>query len=72
MTITANGGLVSIGGGAGDAANEDVAADQSVPAMEHRDPGTAGWDPYEVWRTRVKAPRAERDPPDPVGHPEKS
>jgi len=72
MTITASGGLVSISGDAGEAANAEVAADQSVPAVEHRDPGTAGWDPYEVWRTRVKAKRPERDPPDPLGHPGKS
>lgn len=25
---------------------------------------SSGWDPYEVWRTRVKTPRDPRDPVD--------
>ena len=66
MRITANGGLVRIAGDNGDAANEDRAVEKTVPAVEHSDPGTAGWDPYEVWRTRVKGPRLVNELPDPV------
>lgn len=66
MRITANGGLVRIAGDNGDAANEDQAVEKTVPAVERSDPGTAGWDPYEVWRTRVKAPRLAHELPGPT------
>jgi hypothetical protein len=66
MRITANGGLVRIAGDTGDAANEDRAVEQTVPAVERSDPGTAGWDPYEVWRTRVKATRQADGLPNPT------
>ena len=67
MRITANGGLVSIAGETGDAANEERAVEKTVPAVERSDPGTAGWDPYEVSRTREKAPRLANELPDPTG-----
>lgn len=66
MRTTANGGLVRIAGETGDAANEDQAVEKSVPAVERSDPGTAGWDPYEVWRTRVKTPRLANELPHPI------
>jgi hypothetical protein len=69
MRIKANGGLVNFAADAGSAANEDEAADRSVPA-EERDSGTAGWDPYEVWLTRVRGPRRNRDAPDAPGNDE--
>jgi hypothetical protein len=71
MTIQADGGLVTIAGDGGGAANDDVAAEQPVPAKEG-DAGAAGWDPYDVWLTRVKAPRDDHDKPRTSGHPKKS
>lgn len=53
MTIKTGGGLVRISGDAGTAANEDRAADSAVVDNRSAD-GAPGWDPYEVWRTRVK------------------
>jgi hypothetical protein len=46
------------------AANENFAATDALPTDVYPRPG---WDPYEVWRTRVKAssqtkPEHERDP----------
>lgn len=47
-----------------------VAANEpTMPEAAHKDrapqPGTSrGWDPYDVWRTRVKTPR-ENDTPAP-------
>jgi hypothetical protein len=46
-----------------DAANEEPAADRVVPAEKRPGDRTAGWDPYEVWRTRVKEPRTPRPEP---------
>ena len=62
MRTATNGGLVRITGVGVDAANEEPAAER-VPAEKHREDHTAGWDPYEVWRTRVKAPRATKEEP---------
>jgi len=63
MTITTSGGLVRIAGESEVAANEEVAA--SLPVADgRRNDATAGWDPYQVWLTRVKAPREARDQPD--------
>jgi hypothetical protein len=60
MTITSNGGLVRLSGAEmGKAANEDQAVNSQVVERRHTDEA-AGWDPYEVWRTRVKAPRDTR------------
>jgi hypothetical protein len=40
------------------AANEE---EFTIVSREHVGPGrTLGWDPYEVWRTRVKAPLKSR------------
>ena len=63
MTITTSGGLVRIAGESEVAANEEVAA--SLPVADgRRNDATAGWDPYQVWLTRVKVPREARDQPD--------
>lgn len=63
MTITTSGGLVRISGDGGAAANEDRAA-EPVATDDRRADGAAGWDPYEVWRTRVKDVRDTREKPD--------
>jgi hypothetical protein len=63
MKTTASGGLVRIAGESEVAANEEIAADLPV-ADGRRNDATAGWDPYQVWLTRVKAPREARDEPD--------
>lgn len=61
MRTTVSGGLVEIAGVGADAANEEPAAERVVPAEKRREDSTAGWDPYEVWRTRVKEPRVARE-----------
>ncbi len=61
MTTTVNGGLIRITGEGIDAGREEPAVKQVVPAARDRDQSTAGWDPYEVWRTRVKEPRVAHD-----------
>lgn len=53
MTIKTGGGLVRISGEVGMAANEDRVAESAVVDERSTD-GASGWDPYEVWRTRVK------------------
>lgn len=63
MTITTGGGLVRISGDVGVAANEDRAAECAV-VDERRADGAPGWDPYEVWRTRVKKSRGTRNETD--------
>lgn len=60
MTITTNGGLVRISGDAGLAANEDLAVEPGA-VDDRRADGAAGWDPYEVWRTRIKSVRDTRE-----------
>ena len=62
MRSTTNGGLVRITAVGVDAANEEPAAER-VPAEKRREDRTAGWDPYEVWRTRVKEPRVPKEEP---------
>lgn len=56
MTKTTGGGLVRITADGGMAANEDRAAESAVVDDRGAD-GAPGWDPYEVWRTRVKKTR---------------
>jgi hypothetical protein len=63
MRNTTNGGLVRITTPGDDAANEEPAAERVVPVEKRHEDSTAGWNPYEVWRTRVKEPRTPR--PDP-------
>lgn len=63
MTITTNDGLVRISGDAGLAANEDLAVEPKA-VDDRRADEAAGWDPYEVWRTRVKSVRETREKPD--------
>jgi hypothetical protein len=40
------------------AANEDAFSAGSVRATV--EPQASGWNPYDVWRTRVKAPQDEK------------
>jgi hypothetical protein len=67
MRSRTNGGLAQIAGVGDGAANEE-AAERVVPAKEHGEDSTAGWDPYDVWRKRVKEPRTLRDEPG-ITHP---
>jgi hypothetical protein len=61
MQITGSGGLVRIAGESDVAANDDrVAAAFVVDVDGRRSDATEGWDPYQVWLTRVKAPRDAR------------
>ncbi len=68
MRTKTNGGLVQIVNVGSDAANEEPAAERVVPVDKKREDSTAGWNPYEVWRTRVKEPRVTRGE-SPVGKP---
>lgn len=59
MSVTVSGGLVSVAGDASRATEEIPVAEfvsQSRPTTDE----PAGWDPYEVWRTRVKGVRDTR------------
>jgi hypothetical protein len=60
MQITTSGGLVRIADESDVAANEDEAGATFDVEDGGRD-ATPGWDPYQVWLTRVKAPREARD-----------
>lgn len=66
MRSTVISGLVRIAGDVSPAANEDRIAqgmDPGVSAEEHRrTDAPAGWDPYDVWRTRVKKARDPKKP----------
>jgi hypothetical protein len=57
MTIKANVGLVKIAGSVSPAANEDRVTGDGFAELNRRNDATAGWDPYDVWRTRVKQAR---------------
>jgi hypothetical protein len=59
--------LVGLAGDEGVAANDDRAEATGSWKIPHIDV-RAGWDPYEVWRTRVKNARSTRDKPDEPGH----
>jgi hypothetical protein len=61
MKITTSGGLVRIAGKSEVAANEDEAAATFGAEDTRRTDATAGWDPYQIWLTRVKAPRDAKD-----------
>lgn len=64
MTVTASGGLGGVADNVGRAANEDQVAEPSVTESGPQSDETAGWDPYEVWRTRVKSVRDIRSKTD--------
>lgn len=64
MKVTASGGLGGMTDNVGRAANEDQLAEASVVKSEPQSHETAGWDPYEVWRTRVKSVRDIRSKTD--------
>ena len=49
------------------AANEEFAATTIVSEKAAR-PRSAGWDPYEVWRTRVKPAQVDSSSDIAVGH----
>jgi len=63
MTITTSGGLVRLSGDAGMAANDDLAVVSTV-VVDRKAEEAAGWDPYEVWRTRVRDVRDTREKTD--------
>jgi len=55
-----NVGLVRLADAGSVAANEDRTP-VALAAAESKDSGSAsGWDPYEVWRTRIKSARDTR------------
>ena len=61
MTTTTPNGLVSFAGEEAVAANDDRAeatGSWKIPQFDQH----AGWDPYEVWRTRVKRVRETPQP----------
>jgi hypothetical protein len=60
MTIF-SGGLVRPAGEDGAAANDELADPTFVVNKDGRSSETAGWDPYEVWLTRVKPARPTTD-----------
>jgi hypothetical protein len=59
MTIKINSGLIRIAsGGTSAAANEDQLAENRFQGEDGRNDLGVGWDPYHVWRTRVKEARS--------------
>jgi hypothetical protein len=44
------------------AANEEIEAVAATSEKNERQ-RTSGWDPYEVWRTRIQAPQNSTRPP---------
>ena len=55
-------GLVKVAGGMDVAANEDRVAAEYNPNHQQSNDAIAGWDPYEIWRTRVKNVRDSKTP----------
>jgi hypothetical protein len=50
-----------------DAASDGNRLMSTVPGTQGLlEPDRQGWDPFEVWRTRVKEARKRTDPPAPV------
>jgi hypothetical protein len=43
------------------AANEELVSSVTPPA-DKNERRTSGWDPYEVWRTRIQAPQNSARP----------
>ena len=58
MITLFSGGLVRPAGEVSAAANEDLADPTFCVTTDERHGENAGWDPYEVWLTRVKSGRA--------------
>ena len=50
---------MTAGAWTGSAANDEFVGTVEPPTLE---PAQAGWDPYEVWRTRVKASARKSEP----------
>jgi hypothetical protein len=65
MKPNTNGGLLS-GEMIAGAANDDTITLASIAPAGRRDTDDQGWDPFEVWRTRIKEAR-ERHGPSPAG-----
>jgi len=54
---------------AASAANEDFCATTTIVTTEKvAGPLNSGWDPYEVWRTRVKATQRDSSSEITLGH----
>jgi len=57
MTDKTNGGLIPTTESIDVAANDGGPGGEPTTPTGAQDRGAHGWDPFEVWRTRVKAPR---------------
>jgi hypothetical protein len=44
------------------AANEEIESAVTAPSEKNERQRTSGWDPYEVWRTRIQAPQNSTRP----------
>jgi hypothetical protein len=70
MIMLFSGGLVRPAGEDSAAANEDLADAAFCVNTDARHAENAGWDPYEVWRTRVKPALADQRQKNDAGHKE--
>ena len=57
MTTKMSGGLVSAGRRIDVPTNDKRRTPTAPPAADNQDAKDAGWDPFEVWRTRIKEVR---------------
>ena len=62
MTTKMSGGLLPAPRRVDMAANEDNLKSTSAAPARRQDGDNQGWDPYEVWRTRVKEAREQAGP----------
>jgi hypothetical protein len=65
MNTKTDGGPLSAETSAG-AANDDAITLAWIAPLDRRGMDDQGWDPFEVWRTRIKEAR-ERDATSPAG-----
>ncbi|HZF14906.1 MAG TPA: hypothetical protein VE046_03090 [Steroidobacteraceae bacterium] len=57
MTSKASGGLLSAGRLGNVVGNDKRRAPTALPPADKQDAEDKGWDPFEVWRTRIKEVR---------------
>jgi hypothetical protein len=67
MTTKMSGGLLPAPSRLDMAANEDGLGPRTVAPAGRQDSEDQGWDPFEVWRTRVKEAREQTSAPAPSG-----
>jgi hypothetical protein len=60
MRMTVNGGLVEVAGKASVEVELSRKVDDRLAQEGRRKDVTEGWDPYDVWRKRVKEPRESK------------